>query len=88
MSRQAKMLANKRLGRSQPYGLVLEELMKSRGQSFDMTAARIPGNEPNESEKPKEETPVKSKGKVAKKSPTVNAAAHNLQTQFSADDSA
>ena len=37
MSREAKLLVNKRSGRTASYGLVLEELMASRGEEFDLT---------------------------------------------------
>ncbi|RYH32335.1 hypothetical protein EON65_00720 [archaeon] len=47
MSRQAKLLMNKRQGRQQSYGLVLEELMKSRGQTINLSQ---PGS-PNKAEK-------------------------------------
>lgn len=40
MSRQAKQLVNKRSGRTASYGLVLEELMESRGQVFDLMAPK------------------------------------------------
>eukprot|EP00981_Chlorochromonas_danica_P014262 scaffold7649_cov165-Ochromonas_danica.AAC.2 len=36
MSRHAKTLVNKRSGRAQTYGLVLEELMKARGQALNL----------------------------------------------------
>lgn len=39
MSRQAKVLLNNRMGRAQTYGLVLEELMKARGQAFHLSPA-------------------------------------------------
>jgi hypothetical protein len=35
MSRKAKQLVNKRNGREASYGLVLEELLHSRGQTFE-----------------------------------------------------
>lgn len=35
MSRRAKQLVNKRSGRTASYGLVLEELLQSRGQTFE-----------------------------------------------------
>lgn len=36
MSRIAKQLVNKRSGRTASYGLVLEELLQSRGQTFEL----------------------------------------------------
>jgi hypothetical protein len=41
MSRIAKQLVNKRSGRSASYGLVLEELLQSRGQTYELPGPQI-----------------------------------------------
>ena len=50
MSRRAKQLINKRSGRTASYGLVLEELLQSRGQSFNFPGPATATNKPTTSD--------------------------------------
>lgn len=66
MSRIAKQLVNKRSGRTASYGLVLEELLQSRGQTYEL---------PGPTMKARAKSPTKSsKRKEGSASPTNSAA--------------
>ena len=64
LSRKAKLLVNKRQGRSASYGLVLEELLQSRGQSFE-----FPGSSPMEKKSPEKKSAPKSPGQATASNP-------------------
>lgn len=66
MSRQAKLLMNNRPGRTASYGMVLEELMNSRGQSTGFLSG-------------KDESPQK---KSLNNSPIAKVAATNVATSI------
>lgn len=49
MSRKAKLLVNRREGRATSYGLVLEELLDSRGQVFQFPPEKVMTSKSSES---------------------------------------
>lgn len=67
MTRQSKLLQNKRQGRQQSYGLVLEELMKLRGQTINLSR---PGTS-NKAEKSETATAERKEGGNGKEGETV-----------------